>query len=151
MLPRGLNLKSGSPTHRWIRGFTLFESLLVLVILGTVGAALVTMSRQTWGMQNEQRDEIIGHELLRACGERLIALRRTSYSSVSTAACQSFVDAPSGGFTTSVFNAPTVTLRNASNATPGNCDTTTCLATISVTKKSGSVSLAPLAIQFINY
>src|SRR5438552_12019513 len=99
--------------------------------------------------QNMSRDECVGVELMRACAERLLAVRLYSgYSSVKSGLCS--VIAGEGG-----FGSPTVTLTDA----PGNpitgqlpCSTATCTATINIAKPPATApALAPLTLQLSAY
>jgi prepilin-type N-terminal cleavage/methylation domain-containing protein len=128
------------------RGFTLFETIIVISILALVSAGLLAMQPQVFKVQDTGRDQIIGLELMRSCAERLLAVRRqTGYANVSTTSCDGI-----GGIADFEPN-PVVTLTDAANTAISFCSSATCTATISVAKTTGSVSLAPLTVQLSNY
>jgi prepilin-type N-terminal cleavage/methylation domain-containing protein len=127
-------------------GFTLFETIIVIALLALVAGGLLAMQPQVHKVQSEGRDEVAGLDLMRACAERLLAIRRSAgYASVDTADCNGV--GGSGGFASN----PSVALKDASNATISSCSSATCTATISVTKTSGTVALVPLTLQFSSY
>jgi prepilin-type N-terminal cleavage/methylation domain-containing protein len=127
-------------------GFTLFETIIVIALLALVAGGLLAMQPQVHKVQNEGREEVVGLDLMRACAERLLALRRsTGYATVDTAVCDGM--GGTGGFAAN----PTVALKDASNAMISSCSSATCTATISVTKTAGTVALVPLTLQLSNY
>ena len=111
-------------------GFTLFETILVIGVLAMVSAGLMAIQPQVFKTQNAGRDEFIGFELIRACAERLLAVRRhIGYGSVTTSTCNGM------GAGVSDFAAnPTVTLADADGNSIATCDTASCTATIIVAK-----------------
>lgn len=128
------------------RGFTLFETIIVIALLALVSAGLLAMQPQVFKVQNDSRDQEVGLELMRACAERLLALRRTSsYGLVTSTSCNGMGGI--GGFASNL----NVTLTDASNATVSTCASATCTATILATKTSGTASLVPLTVRLFSY
>jgi prepilin-type N-terminal cleavage/methylation domain-containing protein len=126
------------------RGFTLVESVVVVVILGVASAVIATQQGNLFRGQSDNKDILIGAQLMQECAEQILAIRRRSsiaYSSVTTNSCSGLGNV--GG-----FGAPVVTL-NAGNASVSTCASTTCTATITISK--GSLSLAPITLRLAAY
>ena len=142
-----------SPWHggglRWRPqgGFTLFETILVIGMLALVSAGLMAMLPSVFKTQTNGRDQAVGLELMRACAERLLAVRRhTGYGSVTTTRCDGMGGI--GGFA----NNPAVTMIDASNNAITTCSSATCTVAVIIAKSSGpAASLAPITLQLSNY
>ena len=142
-----------SPWHggglRWRPqgGFTLFETILVIGMLALVSAGLMAMLPSVFKTQTNGRDQAVGLELMRACAERLLAVRRhTGYASVTTTLCDAMGGI--GGFA----NNPAVTMSDASNNAITTCSSATCTVAVIIAKISGpAASLAPITLQLSNY
>jgi prepilin-type N-terminal cleavage/methylation domain-containing protein len=133
--------------HPRQRGFTLFETVLVIALLGVVSAGLINMQPQVYKAQTNGRDQVVGIGLLRACAERLLAVRRqVGFGSVNSTLCDGLGGI--GGFQAN----PTVTLRDAGNNGVTTCASATCTATITIAKSSGpAASLAAVTLQLYAY
>jgi prepilin-type N-terminal cleavage/methylation domain-containing protein len=127
------------------RGFTLIESIIVLVVLSVAAAAIVTMQGNIFKGQADNKDIQVGAQLMQECAERVLAIRRQSnsaYASVTTSACSGL-----GNF--GGFGVPVVTLRDDSNTSVTTCASTTCTATITIGK--GGSNLAPITLRLATY
>ena len=127
-------------------GFTLFETILVIGVLALVSAGIASMQPSVFKTQTTGRDEFVGVELMRACAERVLAVRRhVGYVSVSTGACS--VIAGVGG-----FSSPTVALADANGNSITTCSTATCTATIKIAKSTDTAEALPrFTLQLTNY
>jgi type II secretory pathway pseudopilin PulG len=138
---------AGGARRRRQRGFTLFETILVIGILTLVSFGMMSMQPQVWKAQTNTRDGYVGLELMLGCAERLLAVRRRSgYASVTSTLCNGM-----GGVSGFAAN-PTVTLVDAANATVSACASATCTATILIAKTTTPpATLAPLTLQLSAY
>lgn len=140
-------------------GFTLFETILVIGILALVSAGLMAMQPSVFKTQTNGRDQYVGLELMRACAERLLAVRRnTGYGSVTNTLCSDLAGPQGSGFA----NPPTVTLTLADAAgtaivcgppcTACSGTAATCTATIIIAKSAApAASLSALTLQLSAY
>ncbi len=139
------------------RGFTLFETILVIVTLGVVAGAIVRLQSNAFAAQTLSRDEVAGVELLRACAERILAVRRASgYAAPapSNAVAPAIPTCNGLGGTGDYAADPTVTMTNGAvpPATVTVCEGSICNITITVAKsKAPFTTLAPLVLQLSNY
>jgi type II secretory pathway pseudopilin PulG len=142
------------------RGFTLFETIIVIGLLGLVSAGLMAMQPRVHSAQTNARDQYVGLELMRACAERLLAVRRTSgYGSVTNTLCNGMggcnglagcTGTGVGGFAAN----PTVTLAiDGVSPAPASCSSgTRCVATIVIAKSSAPpASLSAITVEFSAY
>ncbi len=129
------------------RGFTLFETIFVIAMLALAAAGLISMQPQVFKTQTNGRDQYVGLELLQACAERLLAVRRqTGYGSVTNTLCNGL-----GGVGEFVAN-PTVAMVDAGGTAITTCSSATCTATITIAKASGpAASLAALTLRLSSY
>ena len=128
-------------------GFTLFETVLVIAILTAVSLGIMAMQPQVFKAQTTARDEFVGVELMRACAERLLAVRRnTGYVTVVNTLCNGMGGV--GGFASN----PTVTLADANGTTITTCSSATCTATIVVAKSAApAATLTPITLRLTAY
>ena len=128
-------------------GFTLFETVLVIAILTLVSLGLLAMQPQVLKTQTTGRDQFVGLELMRACAERLLAVRRNvGYASVTNSLCSGMGDV--GGFASN----PTVTLADAGGNSITTCSSGTCTATIGIAKTAPPVAtLIPITLRLTAY
>lgn len=129
------------------RGFTLFETMVVIAILTAVSLGVLAIQPQVFKTQTAGRDEFVGFELTRACAERLLAVRRnTGFLSVTNSLCNGMGGV--GGFATN----PTVTLADSGGNAISTCSTATCTATIIAAKTSAPAApLTRITLQFSAY
>lgn len=128
-------------------GFTLFETVLVIAILTVVSLGIMAMQPQVFRAQTTARDEFVGVELMRACAERLLAVRRnTGYVSVANTLCNGMGGI--GGFASNL----TVTLADAGGTTVSTCSSATCTATITIAKSAApAAALTPITLRLSAY
>ena len=108
MRPTPIQPRTGGARPRLQRGFTLFETILVIGILTLVSLGIMAIQPQVFKTQTAGRDQFVGLELMRACAERLLAVRRaTGFGSVTNSLCNGMGGV--GGFASN----PTVTLADA--------------------------------------
>jgi type II secretory pathway pseudopilin PulG len=142
--------RSARRGRRGALGFTLIETIMVIGLLGLVSASLLSMQPKVFLAQTNVRDQYVGLEQMRACAERILAVRRSSgYASVTNALCNGL-----GGQGAYALN-PTVTLTADSNpaaVTTCSTGTVTCTATVSIAKTSGpAATVTPLTVQISVY
>jgi len=147
MWPLSRRCCNGRARRRRQIGFTLFETVLVIAILTSVSLAIAAMQPRVFQAQTTARDEFVGVDLLRACGERLLAVRRSvGYVGVTSTLCNGMGGV--GGFASN----PTVTLTDAAGTAITTCGTATCTATITIAKTAGpAAALTPLTLQLTAY
>jgi prepilin-type N-terminal cleavage/methylation domain-containing protein len=127
------------------RGFTLIESIIVLVVMSIAAAAIISLQGNVFFGQSGNKDLEVGVQLMQECAEQVLAVRRQSqsaYASVTNSACSGLGNY--GG-----FGVPVVTLRDDSNAIVTTCASTTCTATITIGK--GGSNLAPITLRLAKY
>jgi prepilin-type N-terminal cleavage/methylation domain-containing protein len=129
------------------RGFTLFETALVIAMLAVASAVIAGIQPQVFKTQTTSRDELVGVALIHGCAERLLAMRRNAgYWTVTSTSCDGM-----GGVSGYAAN-PTVTLTDDAANAITTCASTTCTATITIAKTSGpAATLTPLTLQLSNY
>ena len=124
-------------------GFTLFETIIVIGLLTLVSLGLMAMQPQIFKAQTASRDEYVGDELMQACAERVLAVRRAvGYASVSTSTCA--VLGSVAGLT------PSVALE-VDGAASSPCGGSTCKATIKVLKAGVAAALPALTLELKSY
>ena len=124
-------------------GFTLVESIIVLVVLAIAAVAIVSLQGHIFTGQSGNKDLQVGVQLLQECAEQVLAVRRQSgYAAVTTNTCSTLGN--SGG-----FGAPsvTVTADNAGAACPsgGTCNK------VVITLSKGGASLTPVTLELVSY
>lgn len=142
------------PRPRRCAGFTLVESIVVMLLLAGAAGAILAMVPKLRQTQDPARDEVAGQMLMNACAERLLAIRRSlGFSQVGNAACNGM-----GGVAGFAAN-PTVSIVNGAGTTLTACSVDfntvanrTCRATISITRSTGlPVRLVPIILQMSFY
>ena len=147
MCPTSVNLRACMSPSGSQGGFTLFETVLVIAILTAVSLGVMAMQPQVFKAQTTARDEFVGVELMRACAERLLAVRRaTGFGSVTSSLCNGMGGV--GGFAGN----PTVTLADANGNSITTCSSATCTATIIVAKSAApAATLTPITLRLSAY
>lgn len=81
------------------RGFTLIESIIVVVVLSIAAAAIVSLQGNIFYGQSSNKDIQVGVQLMQECAEQILAIRRAiGYDNVS---------ADCSGMTIGSYSAPT--------------------------------------------
>jgi len=125
-------------------GFTLIESIMVLVVLGIGAAAIVSLQASVFKGQSGNADLEVGVQLMQECAELVLAKRRQSgYTAVDTGTCSALVNV--GGFAPGI----TLTADGVSGAASCAGNTTTCM--VEVTASKGGASLKKITLQLLNY
>jgi prepilin-type N-terminal cleavage/methylation domain-containing protein len=128
------------------RGFTLMETLAVMVVLGIAAATIITLQATVFARHSDNKDLQTGAQAVHECAEQVLAMRRrapgSGYAAVTTAACNSL--GGRGG-----FGAPTVSLRDDSGTSVAACASSFCTATISAAKAGSTV--APITLRLSKY
>lgn len=140
------------------RGFTLIEAVIVIVMLGIAGAAVVMLQGSVFSQRELTRDQQIGAQLQQECAERFVVVRRSlgfNHALLNAGSYSQCADLPSfssplvgGAFTLEV----TISPRTAGSAPPNPCPTgRNCkVVTIAVSKPDG-LQLSPIRLQLSDY
>ncbi|MDP1527215.1 MAG: type II secretion system protein [Rhodocyclaceae bacterium] len=126
------------------RGFTLVESIIVLVLLSIAAASIATLSGNIFHGEDDNRDLQTGIKLMQECAEQVLATRRaTADFSNFTPAC------PSGTLPAfSGFSVPAVTTTSPYTGTGCPAGAQCKLVTISVNTPGGD-TLPPLTLLLV--
>lgn len=128
------------------RGFTLIETLVVMVVLGVASTIIISLQGGIFVRQSSSKDLQIGTQIVQECAEQVLALRRRTptggYAAVTPAACSTL-----GNF--AGFGVPLVTLSDDVGASLSACASTQCTASITVGK--GGSFVAPLTLRLSKY
>ena len=122
-------------------GFTLIEMIFVIVALGIIMTAVITLQGHVvWG-QAENNEYQTGVQLLQECAEQVLAVRRKQgYSAVNTTTCNGL----------GAFSGFTPSIAVSTPASPVCPTGTTCqLMAITVTKTG--TTLGPVNLMLVNY
>jgi len=128
------------------KGFTLVETLIVMVVLGIAAVSIVSQQGNIFSGQASNQTIQVGVQLMQECAEQILARRRSlttgyGYSSiVASTVCSSLGNY--GG----ISGAPTVTA-TPDVGTAGSCTgaSSTCLVTISI------AGLTRINLKLVNY
>ena len=125
------------------RGFTLIETIVVMVLLSIAAVAIINLQGNVFNGQSGNKDLQVGVQLLQECAEQVIAVRRKSgFNAVTTATCSALGNY--GGFSAPII---TLTADNAGAACPtsGTCNQ------VVITLSKGGSSLTPVTLELVNY
>lgn len=117
-------------------------------MLALVSATIAGMQPRVFATQTTSREEVVGVDLMRACAERLLAVRRNvGYTSVTNTLCNGMGGV--GGFASN----PAVTLTDAASTTITTCSSATCTATIIIGKAAtpAVAVFAPITLRLSAY
>lgn len=96
------------------RGFTLIETLIVIVILGIAAAGIASLQSSIFSGQSDSRALLVGTQLMQECAEQVLATRRSS----GYAAANSMTATEScSAMTLTDYTAPAVTVTEGNSAT----------------------------------
>ncbi len=129
-------------------GFTLIETLMVVVVLGVAAATIVTLQGNIFVGQGANKDMQVGVHLMQECAEQVLAIRRrspaTGYVAVTTAACAGL-----GNF--GDFGVPQVTLADDGGVSVSACASTSSYCTASITIGKDGANLSPITLRLSKY
>lgn len=100
------------------RGFTLIETLIVMVVLGIAAVTIAGLSSNLFIGQSQNRQIVVGSQLMQQCAELLLSKARVDFAD-SCLADANAATACCSGFTATGYSAPVVT-----SMTSGNSSTT---------------------------
>ncbi len=135
------------------RGFTLVETIIVVVVLSIAAVAIISMQGNIFYGQSGNKDLQVGVQLMQECAEQILATRRHSggYTAVNTNTCSALGNV--GGFGTPSV---TVTANNVSGtpSCPSNitcCPSNSSTCTVAVTVSKAGANLTPVTLELVNY
>ncbi len=130
-------------------GFTLVETLMVMVVLGIAAVTVAKLSGNLFSGQTANSNVVVGVQLMQECAEKVLTIRRkTGYTFVTTSACSN-----PGNY--GVFGLPTVTLALTGDPSPPSPITactaasTSCLVTITIA--TGGSNMTAITLNLANY
>ena len=92
------------------RGFTLVETIMVLILLAIAGAGIASMQGSILRGQSSVKDLQIGTRLMQECAEQLLAVRRFTIDGYVAITTSNFGSNTCGGVTAlSGYTLPSVT------------------------------------------
>jgi prepilin-type N-terminal cleavage/methylation domain-containing protein len=133
------------------KGFTLVESLIVLVVLSIAAAAIISLQANIFLGQSGSNTIEVGAQLMQECADYILGTRRNDqtgygYSAVSTSSCSSSTRFGNYG---GISGTPTVAV-TATGGTAGS--TTSCVSTSSTCLVNISIAgLNSIYLQLVNY
>ena len=132
------------------QGFTLIESVIALVLLAIASVAIVSLQGSIFSGQSDNKNLEVGVQLMQECAEQILAKRHKTSGTQSTADYLLVANSLCTGLGNfGGFGAPSVTLKDASNATVTTCASATCTATISIS--NGATTLTAITLRLANY
>ena len=144
---------AGSDRFARSRGFTLVESIVVLVVLSIAAVAIISMQGNIFYGQSGNRDIEVGVQLMQECAEQILVTRRQiGYASVDQDTCNSLGNY--GGFGVPDVTVTANDVTGTPSPCPGNvpcCISNSSTCTVSVTLSKTGASLTPVILQLVNY
>lgn len=121
-------------------GFTLIESVVSLLILGIVSVVIISLNSNLFLRSDDMRSLQQSSQLLQACVDQVIALRKTS-GYAGPLHCDELNALPTG------FN-----LNVSLKATPDHCPSgLECKQVLVSVNKTGGAAGNPVSLLFVNY
>ncbi len=133
--------------HRFAahKGFTLIESIIVMVVLGIAAVAIINLQGNIFFGQSANKNMQIGVQLMQECAEQVLATRRGSRGGYTAVASPRFGTNACGGMTAfSSDSIPSVTLTPYTGA---GCPTGGTCKLVSITQGG----LSPITLMLVNY
>jgi len=105
--------------RRAVRGFTLVETLLVMVVLGIAAVTIISLQGNLFSGQAQNKNIVVGTQLMQECAELLLAKSRINYND-SCLASGAAATTCCATITVTGYGAPTVPTLSAGNSTSAN-------------------------------
>lgn len=124
------------------RGYTLVESIIVLVVLSIAAVGIISMQANIFKGRSDNRNIEVGVQLMQECAEQILATRQhLGYANVNANTCDTL-----GNY--GVFDGRSV------NVTPDNAGVCpsggTCKKVVIYVSKAG-VNLTPVTLELVSY
>ncbi len=127
-------------------GFTLVESIIVLVVLGIAAVGIISLQSQIFSGQSDIKNIQIGVQLMQECAEQVLATRRGSSGGYAAVTSPSFGTNACGGMTAfGSYSIPSVTLTDP--YTGAGCHTGGTCKLVSITQDG----LTPITLMLASY
>jgi len=124
--------------HAANKGFTLIESLIVMVVLSIAAVGIISLQGNILYSQSDNKDIQVGVQLMQECAEQVLATRQQS-GYAATPSCSTLGNY--GGYGT-----PGVTVTSFSGGScPGTCKR------VAITLTKNGASLTPVTRMLANY
>lgn len=110
------------------RGFTLVESIIVLVVLSIAAVGIISLQSRIFSGQSSNKTIQVGVQLMQECAEKILATARTSGGYSDSSLTDRNADSSNcSEMTLTGYNAPTVTIvsGNSTTANMGACPNAT--------------------------
>jgi prepilin-type N-terminal cleavage/methylation domain-containing protein len=129
-------------------GFTLVESVIVLVILSIAAVGIISMQGTIFSGQASDKNIQVGVQLMQECAELLLANRRTNGFSDASLASSSAATTACSGITLSSpsYAAPTVTITYGSSSTIAGCPSATANSCLTAAITQGGLTSITLML-----
>lgn len=101
------------------RGFTLIETITVMVMLGLAATTIVSLQGSIFRSSDDNENIQVGVQMMQECAELILATRRASGFDDPALASSAAATASCSGITLTGYAAPAVTL-TAGNSTTAN-------------------------------
>lgn len=98
------------------RGFTLIESIIVLILLGIASIGIISLQGNIFSGQGVNKNLIVSAQLMQECAEQILATRRTGGFNAAPLADSAAATGSCSGITLAGYSAPAVTI-TAGNST----------------------------------
>jgi len=122
------------------KGFTLVETLIVMVVLGIAAVAIISLQGNIFKGQTDNQAIQVGVQLMQECAEQILATRRASGFAASTSC---------SAMTLPGYTAPIVTTTVGSSTTITACPSATSNSCKLVSISQGG--LTPVTLLLVNY
>lgn len=139
---------------RAARGFSLIETLMVVVVLGLASVGISSMQTGVFAKQSAVKDLQVGARLMQECAEQVLAVRRFRQDGFDEINSTAFGTNLCGGVTAlNGYTIPSVTLTDPYAGTGCPTGRACKLVSIAITQNSAtpSRSLTPLTLMLVDY
>lgn len=142
-------MKTGHSHQRTTRGFTLVETLIVIVVLSIASIAIAALSSNLFRGQAANRNIVVGTQLMQECAEKLLAARRSNGFKAAVLASNAAATTFCKDITQTGFNAPEVELTKGNSSNISACPSATVDSCKLVTITQGG--LTPVVFLLVDY